>query len=361
MSSLVKVALLAAAAAMVLLTSPSAFAQGCGDPDGDGNITDIDGVNVLRAAASLSSNCTLPTCDVNGDGSINDVDGVNVLRAAALLSSILNCVGAPINEFLSEVETGDGQPGQLQVGAAPIPGQGAPSTIGEIGGNTAAVAGGSNTVTIPYDVTGQAGAGAAGAEPPVMVIAINQGGSFVVGYFEIPLTALSGIVTLTALFPQGLGEGTFLLCPATFFQGILSQYGAIEQDPVTGGSAVLQVSLSFTPSQDLDLRVTEPNDGEVISSGNRTSEAGGMLNLDSNAECSIDNINNENVTYPQGSNPIPGQYRVAVRFSEQCVGGGAEFTVVLHNAGLVSSIDGSFNPGEAGEERLFQFTFPPPP
>jgi Dockerin type I domain len=63
----------------------------CGDANLDGVVNDVDGVQVLRAAASLASTCTLASCDVNGDGKIDDVDGVNVLRAAASLPSSNNC------------------------------------------------------------------------------------------------------------------------------------------------------------------------------------------------------------------------------------------------------------------------------
>jgi hypothetical protein len=251
-----KVTLLAVTAAMVLLTSSSARGQGCGDADGDGNVTDVDGVNVLRAAASLSSSCTLPTCDINSDGVINDVDGVNVLRAAALLPATLNCP-PPIEDFVEgvEVEEGGGVP-VLQVGAAPIPGQGAPDTIGEIEGSTSAVAGSSNTVTVPYDASAQAAAahiaGTVGGLS--MVIAINSEQRFAHGYFEIPLTDLAGEITITVEFPESLGEGTFLLCPATLLQGELSQYGALEQIPQgpissIGESAEFRVVVHARPSK----------------------------------------------------------------------------------------------------------------
>jgi hypothetical protein len=53
-----------------------------------------DGVNVLRAAASLDSACGVATaCDVDGSGTITVTDGVNVLRAAAGLSGDLACSG----------------------------------------------------------------------------------------------------------------------------------------------------------------------------------------------------------------------------------------------------------------------------
>ena len=49
-------------------------------------------MNVLRAAAGLTSSCTqLAVCDVDGSGTMSVTDGVNVLRAAAGLSANLTC------------------------------------------------------------------------------------------------------------------------------------------------------------------------------------------------------------------------------------------------------------------------------
>jgi cysteine-rich repeat protein len=63
----------------------------CGDADGNGITSLSDGVQVLRAAAELSSSCTLARCDVDGNGSIGTTDGVQVLRAAAGLPFVGNC------------------------------------------------------------------------------------------------------------------------------------------------------------------------------------------------------------------------------------------------------------------------------
>ena len=63
----------------------------CGDPDQSGAPGVSDGVHALRAAASLSNNCTIAACDVDGNGSITVTDGVNILRAAAELSSQSAC------------------------------------------------------------------------------------------------------------------------------------------------------------------------------------------------------------------------------------------------------------------------------
>jgi hypothetical protein len=75
----------------------------CGDADGNGRVTVTDGVQVLRAAAGLSSSCPEGgvgaavvgtaggACDVDGNGAISVTDGVNVLRLAAGLPVELRC------------------------------------------------------------------------------------------------------------------------------------------------------------------------------------------------------------------------------------------------------------------------------
>jgi hypothetical protein len=68
-------------------------ADTCGDADGSGAVTVTDGVQTLRAAAGLSSSCTLARCDLDGNGAISVTDGVNVLRQAAGLSAPSACPG----------------------------------------------------------------------------------------------------------------------------------------------------------------------------------------------------------------------------------------------------------------------------
>ena len=73
------------------VVGPTPTPDVCGDADGNGSVTVSDGVQVLRAAAELSSSCTLARCDVDGNGAISVSDGVNVLRAAADLPFTPNC------------------------------------------------------------------------------------------------------------------------------------------------------------------------------------------------------------------------------------------------------------------------------
>ena len=79
----------------VLMAATVAHGQErCGDADGNGSVSVTDGVQTLRAAASLPSSCTPARCDVNDDGAVSVTDGVNVLREAAGLAPALTCPGS---------------------------------------------------------------------------------------------------------------------------------------------------------------------------------------------------------------------------------------------------------------------------
>ena len=71
--------------------------------------------------------------------------------------------------------------------------------------------------------------------------------------------------------------------------------------------------------RNVDLHLIEPGDnGEHIYYGNRTSDNGGELDLDSNAGCGIDGINNENITYGEDAYIAPGVYEVYVDMYSNC-------------------------------------------
>ena len=117
---------------------------------------------------------------------------------------------------------------------------------------------------------------------------------------------------------------------------IVDENGNISQiweSPVTllaVGTGALQVSLSFDNAKDVDLHLIEPeyNDeyGEPVGFysrhiyyGNRRSLNGGELDLDSNPSCSLDYVNNENITYNDSTAYlVPGTYKVYVDLWENC-------------------------------------------
>jgi len=200
-------------------------------------------------------------------------------------------------------------------------------------------------------------------EGPALIVAVAHGecaeGSFVEGFFRIPLSVMSGEVSVVVVFSQDLGEGSFVICFATMSGGVIGRYAGISQQPEVVASGTVQVSLSFQPSQDGDLHLIEPT-GEQIYFDNKQSEAGGRLDLDSNAGCDIDNINNENISYPEGVSPPSGQYRVGVNLFRSCDGGGMTYTVVVNNGGVQSTFNGFLSASEAGTvHEITRFTFPP--
>lgn len=83
------------------------------------------------------------------------------------------------------------------------------------------------------------------------------------------------------------------------------------------GNGMLQISLSFNNEKDVDLHVVEPQ-GDHIYFSNRRSTNGGYLDIDSNAGCSIDGINNENVFYSEDARIEIGEYKVYPLMYRNC-------------------------------------------
>ncbi|MBM3287634.1 MAG: hypothetical protein FJY88_09855 [Candidatus Eisenbacteria bacterium] len=112
------------------------------------------------------------------------------------------------------------------------------------------------------------------------------------------------------------------------------------------GSHLLQVSLNWSSPVDMDLHVTTPS-GEDIYYGRKEGSFGGVLDLDSNAGCAIDNINNENITWAEVL-PLLGEYQVRVDLWSAC-----EFTrsipyvVTVRTCTQDKQFFGSFDPAEA--------------
>jgi glucose/arabinose dehydrogenase len=101
---------------LALVLTTSAAAQVCGDADGDGTVTDTDGVHALRAAAGLPTRCPLTACDVDRDGTVSAADARAVLRISVGVSRPQDCVAVPPLQ-LTEVASGLDQP--LFVSGAP--------------------------------------------------------------------------------------------------------------------------------------------------------------------------------------------------------------------------------------------------
>jgi hypothetical protein len=125
------------------------------------------------------------------------------------------------------------------------------------------------------------------------------------------------------------------------------------------GSGDVQISLSWDGPSDVDLHVTGP-DTSMIYYGNRTSPTGGTLDLDSNPNCSLDNIDNENVTWPTGKAPS-GRYTVVADYFSACGLAATHYVVTITVAGQAPQIfQGTFTGqgdfGSGGGRTITTFT-----
>jgi hypothetical protein len=252
------VRLSSAAAALVLsglLIARAPSAQTCGDADASGALSVSDGVAALRTASSLFSKCPTRLCDVDGNGTITVTDGVNILRAAAQLQATQNCP-QDVPDAIDQVQTTDGTQAILEVGLAPVPEPGAPTTISSVASGGQASRGRSNAFLVDYDVRGGAAAAstdahaAAATAAPTLIVAAHRSGEERRGAFALPLPTNAGQQAVAVTFPSTLDATPFSVDFATVSDsGEVSTYVSVEQVPTT---APLCGDFTKDPDEDCD-------------------------------------------------------------------------------------------------------------
>jgi Fibronectin type III domain len=122
---------------------------------------------------------------------------------------------------------------------------------------------------------------------------------------------------------------------------------------VVGVAGDVQVSVSWDAPSDVDLHVVEPN-GTDIYYGNPSSATGGQLDVDSNAACSIDGRQIENVRWA-GQAPS-GTFTVRVDYWDSCGVPLTNYLVTVRNGPSTQVFRGAFTGegdfGGAGSGRL---------
>lgn len=212
--------------------------------------------------------------------------------------------------------------------------------ITNVSGNSTVLAGGSNNIKINTVSSASA-----------LLVGIEG----VEGYFEIEpddkrRVAASAerefkIVLLLGQQLKGDTKLTFLLTDGKSNYGT---YYTIVLNLLEAGTGTLQISLSWDQPNDVDLHLFEPEGGARIFYNEPFSETtGGMLDVDSNPLCRLDNINNENITYDDESedfevNIIDGVYEVKVDLYTNCdVTEETNYTVVaLFDGKRIKTIEG---------------------
>lgn len=139
---------------------------------------------------------------------------------------------------------------------------------------------------------------------------------------------------------------------------------AAEQDAAVErvGTGDLQISVSWDTAADVDLYLVEPDGTEIFYVAPESS-SGGVLDLDSNADCSPPDLRNENITY-DGVTPPSGEYTVRVNYWSACGAASTNYVVTVRIAGQATqSFQGTFTGdgvgGAAGAgEVITTFTIP---
>jgi len=230
---------------------------------------------------------------------------------------------ASIAEFIPRVSLTDGTAATLRQGAAPLASAAAAPTVPA---SATAVNGGSAQVP----VTGAA---------EYSAIYISLAGAD--DYWELQLPAGASASDVIVGVASSLSASTLRLLYAVSSAGAVSQYASQTLQVYRVGTGDVQVSVSWTGASDVDLHVYDPN-GEQVYFGNPASASGGALDLDSNAACNIDNVNNENIVWPVGGAPR-GEYRVVVDYWADCGVSRSDYVVTVQVQGTAPRVfTGSF-------------------
>jgi hypothetical protein len=164
------------------------------------------------------------------------------------------------------------------------------------------------------------------------------------GYRQVTLPAPSTEATIVITVAQALPADRFVFWTAVATAaGVQGPPTAQEIEAVDVGNGQIQVSVSWDVDSDLDLHVVDPSDDEVYYN-NKSSASGGQLDLDSNANCEIDGIRNENVTWLQDA--PAGTYTVRLDLFDECDVMPTNYVVTIQVAGQPTQIHTGTLPGE---------------
>lgn len=273
-----------------------------------------------------------------------------MFRRTALLATLLAAVGCGgssndgpaggLAGYLTHVASGN-LTGALRTGTPPT-GNGPVVTLDSAG---ITIPGGSKQITVnsPTSFTSVA----------IMVQGVD-------GYYELAGLPSATTAVVVVTFAQTL-PNTFSLAVSA---GSGSGFGAAQALPVTVtsvGTGDVQVNVSWDVDSDVDLHVVDPT-GEEIYYGHKTAASTGVLDLDSNAGCSLDHKRSENITWAAGKAPR-GTYTVRVDYWSACSVAKTNYVVTANVAGQAAKVqNGSFtgpgdNGGSGSGTLIYTFTY----
>ncbi len=246
-----------------------------------------------------------------------------------------------VSSFVIGVTSSSGAAGTLRSGGVPQA-SGGPSV--QPAANASVINGGSTQTRLQ----------SAAAFQTVYVSVANVSGG-VDGYWEVRLPASVTDTTLIVNLARALPVSAFdLAYGAANAAGVAGASAPIQSRVVQASTGSVQVSVSWNAPSDVDLHVIDPR-GEEVYYGHDTSASGGELDLDSNAGCSIDGTNNENIRWPAGRAPS-GTYTVRLDYWSACDVAGTDYVVTVNNGVGTQTFTGRFtgsgDRGGAGSGQL---------
>ena len=206
-------------------------------------------------------------------------------------------------------------------------------SIDNLNGNPYILDGGSNPVSIETS-----------SDIKEVLVGVKDVG----GYYTVPVSTLKSTNEthlMVLFFSQNLAKESFIIVIALRDNnGLVSAHETITVTKVTAGTGTLQVSCSWDKANDVDLHLIEPNGTEIYYNMDQ-SDNGGTLDVDSNAGCDIDNINNENITYGSEAIVEGGIYTVLVDLWSNCdISANTNFSVTAIYKGAVIAVTNGNNP-----------------
>lgn len=180
------------------------------------------------------------------------------------------------------------------------------------------------------------------------------------GHYELDFGSLREEVELALSYADLLEDPSYSLSFAVGTGSGAGPADAEDVEVVSVGTGDVQVSVAWDAPSDVDLHVVEPS-GEEIYYGNRDSDSGGELDLDSNAACGGQDVRNENITWPDDAAP-QGEYEVRVNYWADCGVESTDWVVTVRVGGQSQSFQGSFSGngnggGEGAGEVVTTFTY----
>lgn len=233
-------------------------------------------------------------------------------------------VGTQLNGIIASVSSRDGAvTAAYHTGQAPVGSSGPTATVDGI---TSVINGGSAAVAVQ------------GASDFQRVYVSVLGAE---GYYDLQLPSQASLEDLVLGIAPELNAGRLTVRYTLEGPGGVGAFAEQSVRVIRVGTGDVQISVAWTGASDVDLHVYDPA-GDHVYFANKAVASGGQLDLDSNAACTIDGKNNENIVWPVNGAPA-GEYQVFLDYWSDCGVERSDWVVTVARKGHAPEVfTGSF-------------------